>query len=107
MPLALISTFGCRLPWTPEGDNENLHLVVNLPLPGATVINASSDTEYFRPFLEGDILESFDEVTAIGPEKSTRIGIGNFVTTVTTFSNQHGELIARNTNTVFCFNPHD
>ena len=78
-------------------------LATRVPLPGDTIINISTDSEFFRPMKAGDRLTVEEEVVDITPEKRTRIGIGHFITTQSTFRNQHGELAARNRNVLFRF----
>ncbi|WP_067105180.1 MULTISPECIES: FAS1-like dehydratase domain-containing protein [Sphingopyxis] len=106
-PMGLLATLSKALPWRPGGVETRRNIVFSVPLPGATVINASAETEFFRPILLGDRISSYDEVSGISPEKTTRLGTGHFVTVVTTYLNQNGEIVARNTNNVFRFIPHE
>ena len=99
----LLSTVSKTMPWRPDGATVRKSIVFLVPLPGDSTINSSSETEFFRPLKVGDRLSSYDEIAAISPEKTTRLGTGHFVNVVTTYHNQNGDVIAKNTNSVFRF----
>lgn len=105
-PMGLLSTLSKAQPWRPGGVPTRRHIVFSVPLPGESVINASSESEFFRPIMIGDKITSFDEIADISAEKTTRLGVGHFVSVVTNYLNQDGELIAKNTNSIFRFTPH-
>ena len=80
-------------------------MVMDLPLPGTTLINVSTDIVYHRPIYQGETLSFWDEAVEISDEKETRLGVGCFVTTVGHFQNQNGEPVATATNVQFRFTP--
>ena len=85
---------------------EHLHrddslFALSVPLPGHHIINASTTTELERRPRVGDHVSIVEEIVSVSPQKTTRIGAGVFITSLTTYSDQHGEVIARNTNVLF------
>ena len=100
-PPAMLQVWMMRAQWKPGGVTPAPSLADSIPLPGDTLINVGTEVEYLRPIRTGDRLNVVDEVTAISPEKTTRLGTGHFVTTVATYRNQRGEVVARNTNQLF------
>jgi len=105
-PGGLLNTFGKAVPWRPGGGVQRRNIAMDVPLPGVTTINSSTETEFFKPLMIGERLSAYDEVVDISPEKTTRLGRGHFVTIVCNYLNSKGELVARNTNSIFRFNPH-
>jgi len=89
------------IPWTPEGKPPHSVLAFSVPLPGDTLINVSTDTEFRKPVLEGDRLSVEDELVEVSPEKHTPLGVGHFITTVATFYNKADEVVALHTNVLF------
>lgn len=102
-PPGMLQVWMMRAQWKPGGVTPSPSLADSIPLPGDTLINVGTEVEFERPLRIGDQLNVVDEVTAISPEKSTRLGTGHFVTTVATYRNQRGEVVARNTNQLFRF----
>jgi acyl dehydratase len=102
-PPGMLMVWQMRRRWSPSGPVEEPMLATWVPLPGDTIINISTDSEFFRPMKAGDRLTVEEEVVGITPEKRTRIGTGHFITTLSTFRNQDGELAARNRNVLFRF----
>jgi acyl dehydratase len=80
-------------------------LAIRVPLPGTTFINASNDAEFLTPILAGDVLHVVEELVAVSPEKTTKLGVGHFVETCESFYRDHGTLVATNRNTLFRFTP--
>lgn len=74
---------------------------LNVPLPGHHIINASTTTELERRPRVGDHVWIVEEIVSLSDEKTTRLGTGVFITSLTTYTDQHGENIARNTNVLF------
>jgi acyl dehydratase len=105
-PPGMLQVWMRPLQWKPGGAEHQQSLADSIPLPGDTLINVSTEAEFIRPIRLGDHLNRVDEVVAISPEKTTRLGTGHFVTTVNTYRNQHGEVVARNTNQLFRFTKH-
>lgn len=102
-PPGMLQVWMQRLQWKPGGVTPAPSLADSIPLPGDTLINVSTEAEFYQPVRLGDRLNVVDEVVAISPEKTTRLGVGHFVTTVATYRNQRGEIVARNTNQLFRF----
>lgn len=92
-------------PWSPgEPTGGRLAppiLMTEVPLPGTSLINISVDYTYRRPVRVGDVLHMVEELVDVSEEKTTRIGIGHFVTTTTTFLAQGDEVVANQTNVLF------
>jgi hypothetical protein len=78
-------------------------LTAREPLPGDTFVNASNETEYFLPILEGDRLHVVEELVEVSEEKRTALGVGHFVTTKGTYRRQDGAVVAEMTNVLFRF----
>lgn len=106
-PPAMLQSLNLPPPWVPGREIEIDIMVMNLPLPGSTLINVSTDIEYHRPIYVGETLNYWDAATEISEQKETRLGIGHFVTTVGHFQNERGEEIATATNIQFRFTPKD
>lgn len=101
-PPGLLMTLGFSPQWAPERLHRDDSLFAfSVPLPGHHIINASTTTELERRPRIGDHVSIVEEIVSISPEKTTRIGTGVFITTLTTYGDQHGEVIARNTNVLF------
>jgi acyl dehydratase len=104
-PPALLMGWLVPPPWEPGGRTPAASVVLRVPLPGTTFINASNDVEFVTPILEGDRLSVVEELVSVTPEKTTRLGVGHFVETCDSFSRADGTLVATNRNTLFRFTP--
>lgn len=93
--------------WQPGGEKPAQPLVMRIPLPGTSFINAANDAEYPEPIREGDRLSVIEEVVSVSPEKRTRLGVGHFIETLETYYREDGVVVARNRNTLFRFTPAD
>jgi acyl dehydratase len=102
-PPGMLMVWQTHLRWRPDGAAENWLLAAQVPLPGDTFINVSTDTEFFLPMKIGDHLTVEEQVVDVSPEKRTRLGVGHFITTLTTFRNQTGVAVATNRNVLFRF----
>ena len=69
-------------------------VVLRVPLPGTTFINAANDVEFLQPIVEGDLLTVVEELVSVSPEKRTRLGVGHFVQTLETYRRQDGTVVA-------------
>lgn len=78
-------------------------LLVAVPLPGDSMINISSEIEFFDHLRIGDRLEVVEEVEAISEEKQTKVGRGHFVTVVARFRRVSGDLVAVQRNVMLRF----
>jgi acyl dehydratase len=92
-------------PWEPGGRRPAASMVLRVPLPGTTFINAANDVEFFQPIVDGDVLTVVEELVSVSPEKRTRLGVGHFVETLETYRRQGGEVVATCRNTLFRFTP--
>jgi len=106
-PPAMLQTWALPLPWMPNRDSGLDFMLLNLPLPGSSLINVSTETIYHRPTYVGETLNFWDVATEISELKETRLGSGYFVTTVATYQNESGEKVATSTNVQFRFEPRD
>ncbi len=104
-PPAMLQSWTMPLPWLPDREVELDFMLMKLPLPGSTIINVSTETVYHRPIYVGETLNFWDVATEISDEKTTRLGTGHFVTTISTYQNETGEKVATATNVQFRFEP--
>lgn len=104
-PPAMLHAWVMPLPWRPEGADRDLHIGVTIPLPGTSVINTSIDVTYERSVRVGDVISRVDTLVNVSPQKTTRIGVGHFLTTSTVYRNQEWETVAKYLNTLFRFTP--
>jgi acyl dehydratase len=102
-PPALLMTWLIPVVWKPDGALPVPLLTARVPLPGDTMLNASNDTELFEPIRVGDRLSVVEELVDVSPEKRTALGVGHFVTTVSTYSRQDGTVVACSTNVLYRF----
>jgi len=65
----------------------------------------NSELEFVRYLRPGDRLQTRAEVDSISPQKTTALGKGYFVTWVTTYTTDDGELVGRQLFRVFKFDP--
>ena len=108
-PPALLMGWLIPPPWQPPEQGSArppvAGMVLRVPLPGSTFINAANDVEFLEPIVEGDLLTVVEELVSVTPEKQTRLGVGHFVQTLETYRRQDGTVVARNRNTLFRFTP--
>ena len=74
-------------------------------LPGTTFINASNEAEFFDVIRDGDQISAIEELTSVSPEKTTKMGVGHFVSTSDRYYRDDDQLVAVNHNTLFRFTP--
>ena len=65
----------------------------------------NSAFEFIRPVRIGDLLTSEAILESVSPRKKTSLGLGYFVTWVTNYTDQDGELVGRQRFTLFKFDP--
>lgn len=106
-PPAMLQSLTMPSAWLPDREVELDFMLMNLPLPGTTIINVSTDIEYHRPIYLGETINFWDEATHVSEQKETRLGTGHFVTTVGHYQNETGERVATATNIQFRFTPRD
>ncbi|WP_254902108.1 FAS1-like dehydratase domain-containing protein [Mycobacterium simiae] len=104
-PPALLMGWLIQPPWAPGGRPPAASLILRVPLPGTTFINAANDVEFLEPIIEGDVLNVVEELVSVSPEKQTRLGVGHFIETLQTYRRQDGAIVARSRNTLFRFTP--
>ncbi len=104
-PPALLMGWLIPPPWEPQGRPPVASLVLRVPLPGTTFINAANDVEFAAPIVEGDVLTVVEELVSVSPEKGTRLGVGHFVETLETYRRQDETVVAKCRNTLFRFTP--
>jgi uncharacterized OB-fold protein/acyl dehydratase len=83
-------------PAGPPGSQGGMaELVALLDQGGYTsVVATDSELDVRREVVPGDHIGAEEVVESISPEKSTALGVGRFVTTVKTYRDQHGEVVA-------------
>lgn len=59
-----------------------------------SVVATDSEFEFHRELVVGDRVSVREVVESISPEKSTALGAGRFVTTVRTYTDQNGDVVA-------------
>ncbi len=85
-----------REPWPPRRQDEAVRGAMFTP-PGATdTIATGSVQAYGRPLRPGDRVYSTAELLSCSPLKRTRLGLGYFQTDLTTYYNQHDEIVGTN-----------
>jgi acyl dehydratase len=101
-PPAMLVHWVLPPPWSPgEPSGGRLAppmLMTMVPLPGDTLINVSVDYIYRRPVLVGERLHAVEELVDVSEEKTTRLGVGHFVTTAATYYSLQDEVVATQTN---------
>ncbi len=71
----------------------------------ASIIGTNSEEEYLRPLEVGELLTTTLSLLEVSEQKTTGLGIGHFVTTVTEFTNQTGERVSSSKFRTFNFRP--
>jgi acyl dehydratase len=104
-PPALLMGWLIPPPWEPTGRPPGASVVLRVPLPGTTFINAANEVEFLQPIVEGDLLTVVEELVSVSPEKRTRLGVGHFVETLETYRRQDEVVVATCRNTLFRFTP--
>lgn len=101
-PPGMLMVWAFPLPWNPRGRPEHAPvLALEVPLPGDTLINVTTDSRFLAPMRVGDRLTYTERVESISAEKRTALGEGHFVTTRTECRNQDGVVVATNENVLF------
>jgi hypothetical protein len=103
-PPATLITWTTPPNWQPgETTGPLAALLVAVPLPGDSMINISSEIEFFDHLRVGDRLNVVEEVETISEEKQTKMGRGHFITVVARFRRQSGVLVAVQRNVMLRF----
>ena len=106
-PPAMLLTWLMPLEWSPTGSSPEPMLPARVPLPGTSMINGSNDTTFHQPVRIGDVLSIEEELVSVSELKTTRLGAGHFLETLSVVRRQDGELVAEVTNTLFRFTPRE
>jgi len=106
-PAAMLETWLMPLEWSPWSSAPEPRVMARVPLPGRSMVNGGNDATFHRPVLVGDVLTVEEELVSVSDLKSTRLGDGHFVETLSVFRNQRGEVVAEVRNTLFRFEPRD
>ena len=93
-PPGMLLTWLMPLCWHPDGAEKLLPLLTRVPLPGRTLINVETDTEFHRPVFIGDRLNRVERILGVSEEKRTRLGVGHFVSSVAHYRDQAGVEVA-------------
>ena len=104
-PPAMVEAWLMPLEWSPSSPEPEPRIMARIPLPGRSMINGGNDTTFHRPVVVGDTLTVEEELLSVSDLKSTRLGDGHFVETLSVFRNQRGEVVADVRNTLFRFEP--
>lgn len=72
-----------------------------------SVVATDSEFDFHREVVPGDHVGSEEVVESISPEKTTALGVGRFITTVKTYRDQHGEIVASQRWRTLRFRPAD
>jgi hypothetical protein len=103
-PPAMLTTWVTPQNWRPDYmPDPATALLVAVPLPGDSMINISSEIEFFDHLRIGDRLNVVEEVESISEEKQTRVGTGHYLTVVGRFRRESGELVAIQRNVILRF----
>ncbi|MER6633568.1 bifunctional MaoC family dehydratase N-terminal/OB-fold nucleic acid binding domain-containing protein [Streptomyces sp. NPDC000987] len=80
----------------PSGGRRGFDELVELLGEGGytSVVATDSELEFARELVPGDHVSVQEVVESISPEKQTGLGVGRFVTTVKTYRDQDGEIVA-------------
>lgn len=106
-PPAMTMVWLQALPWTPEGGSIDgtTSLAPNVPLPGTSLINVSTETTFWRPIYRGQHLNAVEELIDVSERKQTRLGVGHFLTTRITYRTQDGHTLATSRNVLLRYTP--
>ncbi|MBK6959762.1 MAG: MaoC family dehydratase N-terminal domain-containing protein [Gammaproteobacteria bacterium] len=106
-PPGLLLSWCMALEWHPTKERKHYIMALRVPLPGDTLINVATSTEFDRHLYLGDRVSVQDRLVQISEEKDTRLGIGHFLTTEAEFLNQDGARVAVQTNQLFRYRTHE
>ncbi len=94
-------------PYLVDGQEMTGNITDTLALPFSRSVNVSSEWQYHAPlYLGGDRLQGTTTIISV-EQKRTRVGTGVFLQYESEYVKVSGELVARNRNTVFNYDPDD
>jgi acyl dehydratase len=70
-----------------------------------SVVATNCEQEYNRPIVLGDRLSVASSIESVSPEKHTALGIGHFVTTLLSFTDERGDVVANMRFRILKFRP--
>lgn len=98
-PPATLVSWVTALDWKPDGTGgPGTALLTSVPMPGDSMMNVSSEIEFFDHLRVGDRYAVTEVVEDISEEKQTRAGRGHFLTMTADYRRQDGTLVARQRN---------
>lgn len=104
-PPGMLMTWKMPPQWVPAYYPEpaGVMYATEVPLPAEmdTVINVKTESTFYRPMLAGDCLNWQETILSVSEEKRTRLGVGHFIVSKSTFRSERGEPVAENVNTLF------
>jgi len=90
----------------PPADTPLARLLAVLNDAGFTGVVATNDEQiYHRELVPGDHLSMSMVIEDVSPRKQTALGAGHFVTTLRTYRDQHGEVVAEQRFRILRFDP--
>jgi uncharacterized protein len=95
---------GLRPPPQEAGRQDDLMGLLN-DAGYTSVVATNCDQEYERYLRPGDLLTATGAIESVSDEKHTALGDGYFVTTLTTFTDQQGEVVGRMRFRILKFKP--
>ena len=99
-------TMAGNVPRRPDPESPQARVLTRLDEAGFTsVVATNSGHEYPRYPRQGEQLVGVQSITDVSQEKRTALGVGNFVTTLTEYRNQHGEILGRMKFRILKFKP--
>ncbi|WP_007024008.1 bifunctional MaoC family dehydratase N-terminal/OB-fold nucleic acid binding domain-containing protein [Saccharomonospora iraqiensis] len=70
-----------------------------------SVVATDSDQEFVRELVPGDHLSVSETLESVSPEKTTALGTGHFLTSLRTYTDQHGDVVATQRWRILRFRP--
>ncbi len=70
-----------------------------------SVVATDSDQEFVRELVPGDHLSVSETLESVSPEKTTALGTGHFLTSLRTYTDQHGAVVATQRWRILRFRP--
>lgn len=104
-PPGMHVAFSLSLPWIPVKTDTELPMVFEVPLPGASLVGQSVETELHHLIRVGDEIRLTEELLSLREEKQTALGPGHLVTVGWSYFNQDDRLCAVDTVVSFRFTP--
>lgn len=96
-----------RFAGDPSPDEAEERLVRLLAEHGfESVVASNCDQEYVRYLRPGDRLTYHSVIETVSEQKRTALGVGHFITTLVTYTDQHDEAVARMRFRTYRFRPH-